>query len=346
MASIKPHPAGGFRAFVCVNGIRESKVLKGKREAQQWAAARELELHETGGKSPAVKYTLADALERYRDEVSPTKRGGRWEAVRINAFLHMCALRVKSPIGSITTNDLGAWRDDRLRSVSAGTVLREIALLSAVFECCRAEWKWIKANPISDMRRPKEPDHRDVVITMLQVKAMLRVMGHRYGPCKRSSQAVARAFLLALRTGMRAGEITKMRWEQVKEDFVTLPVTKTKPRDVPLEPKARRIIESMQGWDDVLVFGLTPQTLDALFRRYRVKAGLDGFTFHDSRHTAATWMAQRLDVLTLCKMFGWKNPAQAMVYYNPTASDIAKRLAGSKQATVKRPSVQETDQSR
>lgn len=328
MASIKPYPGGGFRAFVCVNGIRETKVLKGKREAQQWAASREVQLKEQGGKLPGDRFTLAQALEKYRDEVSPTKRGERWEAVRIGAFLHMLHMPVKKAIGSVTTEDMGIWRDARLKEVSAGTVLREIGLLSAVFECCRAEWKWIKVNPLTDMRKPKGPDHRDVLITMPQVRAMLTAMNHRRGACKRASQAAARAFLLALRTGMRAGEITKLQWCYVKEDYCILPVTKTKPRDVPLEPKAKRIIDSMAGWDDDKVFGLTPQTLDVMFRRYRDRAGLSGFTFHDARHTAATWMAGRLDVLTLCKMFGWKNPAQAMVYFNPKASDIAKRLAG------------------
>jgi hypothetical protein len=32
---------------------------------------------------------------RYRDEVSPTKRGGRWEAIRIAAMLKMKVLPVK-----------------------------------------------------------------------------------------------------------------------------------------------------------------------------------------------------------------------------------------------------------
>lgn len=58
----------------------------------------------------------------------------------------------------------------------------------------------------------------------------------------------------------------------------------------------------------------------------RDRAGLSGFVFHDTRHTAATWMAQKLHVLELCKVFGWKNPAQAMTYYNPKASDIATRM--------------------
>ncbi|MFI8143290.1 integrase, partial [Acinetobacter baumannii] len=51
------------------------------------------------------------------------------------------------------------------------------------------------------------------------------------------------------------------------------------------------------------------------------------FTFHDTRHTAATRIAPKLPLLDLCKMFGWTDPKRAMVYYNPTSSQIAARLS-------------------
>ena len=78
----------------------------------------------------------------------------------------------------------------------------------------------------------------------------------------------------------------------------------------------------------MLVFGITSQVLDSLFRRHRDRAGLAGFTFHDARHTAATRLAmsRKVDVLELCRIMGWKNPKQAMTYFNPTASQIAARL--------------------
>lgn len=71
---------------------------------------------------------------------------------------------------------------------------------------------------------------------------------------------------------------------------------------------------------------MSAQSLDANFRKYRARAGLSGFTFHDTRHTAATMLSHKVDVLTLCKIFGWSNTSQALTYYNPTASDIARRL--------------------
>jgi integrase len=63
-----------------------------------------------------------------------------------------------------------------------------------------------------------------------------------------------------------------------------------------------------------------------MFRRAKKRADIDNVHFHDARHTAATWMCNKVDVLTLCKIFGWKNTSQALTYYNPKAGDIAKRL--------------------
>lgn len=327
MASIKPYK-DKWRAQLYVAGVRDSATFRLKREAETWASVRTAEILSEKNTPIGNKFTFSQALKKYRDEVSPGKRGSRWEEIRIGAMLEMASLPLQLPIGEVATPHLAAWRDDRLKSVTPGTVLREMSLLSAILETARKEWQWIKENPIKDVGKPKRPDHREIVISRREIITMLREMGHAKGPCKSSSQAAARCFILALRTGMRAGEICGLTWDRVETDYCILVETKTKPRNVPLVPKASRLIESMRGWDSRLVFGISSQTLDALFRRYRDRAGLDGFTFHDSRHTAATWLARKLDVLTLCKMFGWKNPAQAMVYYNPTASDIAKLLSG------------------
>jgi hypothetical protein len=37
-------------------------------------------------------------------------------------------------------------------------------------------------------------------------------------------------------------------------------------------------------------------------------------------------LAPRVDVLTLCKIFGWSSTTQALTYFNPKAADIAERL--------------------
>lgn len=159
---------------------------------------------------------------------------------------------------------------------------------------------------------------------------MLRAMGWRSrAPVRSVAQAVGWCFVLALQTGMRAGELCGLRWQDVRGDFVVLHAGETKTgkgREVPLSPTAQRSIAALRGWDEALVFGLRAQTLDAMFRKYRGRAGLGGFTFHDARHTAATRLAPMVDVLTLCKIFGWSSATRALTYFNPTGRQLAMLL--------------------
>ena len=326
MASIQRYK-NGFRAFVCAAGVRKTKTFRTRREATAWAAECENSLHTAAHEVPAESHTLADALIRYRQDVAPWKRGRRVEFIHIEAFLRNELLPNRVPMRELKPEHFAAWKDARLRRVQPGTVLRELSTLSSVVEMARRELKWTDENPIRDVRKPRAPDHRDVIIHPWQLRRLLKAM--RYTPrgaVRSVSQAVAVCTLTAIRTGMRAGELCGLTWDRVAEDSCFLPVTKTKPRMVPLTKKAIRLIDKMRCYDPNLVFGISAQSLDANFRKYRARAGLSGFTFHDTRHTAATMLSHKVDVLTLCKIFGWSNTSQALTYYNPTASDIARML--------------------
>lgn len=329
MATPKKTKAGTWGVQIEVRGVRESATFQTKREADAWAARRKTEIVALATGSGGEVRTLRDALRRYAREVSPTKRGESKEIIRLAAFERQ-ALPLDKKLGQITTADLALWRDSRLAVNARGSVLRDMTLLGSVLEVARREWQWIGSNPMRHVKRPANPDHREVVIHGWQVRRMLRALGYTpRGPVASMGHAVAMAFLLALSTGMRAGEIAGLTWDRVRGDHVRLLETKNgSARDVPLSSVARRIIGRMQGFDTVLVFGISSQVLDALFRRHRDRAGLDGFTFHDSRHTAATRLAmsRKVDVLELCRIMGWKNPKQAMTYFNPTASQLAARL--------------------
>jgi integrase len=271
-------------------------------------------------------HTLRQGLRRYAEEISPTKRGAHWEIVRLAAFEGYC-LPLDTPMGAITGQHIAEFRDSRLVSVSAGSVRREISILSSMFETARIEWGWAGPNPCRDIRKPANSRHRERVLTPREIRIMLREMGYSRRPIRTASQALAVCMLVALRTGMRAGELASLQWGQVHDRHVHLPQTKSgRPRDVALSTRAKPLIERMRGWDKNLVFGMDPRTLSTLFRRYRERAGLEGFTFHDCRHTAATMISKKVDVLTLCKLFGWTDPKMAMIYYNPSAASIADML--------------------
>ena len=320
MASISPYKSG-FRAQIFLLGIRESQTFRTKREALAWASARETEIRRLESTPVDVRNTIGDLLDRYLEKVVPRHKGQVREASAVKAIkARLGEKKLQTPVANAKVV-LEEYRDNRLELVAGSTVLREIKILGVAFEAARREWDWLKENPVRSMWKPSSAAHRDRTISWSEIRGMLKAMKF---PHRRNN--VSLLFLVALRTGMRAGELCQLTWDRVSEKSVYLAETKTVAREVPLSKKARRLIEMARGRHADLVFGMKETTLSGLFIRYKKRAGYDGFRFHDSRHTAATWMAEKVEVLTLCKIFGWSDPKMAMVYYNPKAADIADRL--------------------
>ena len=331
MAKPKKTAQGSYRIQFEFGGERHSGTFDTAREANAFQAATLAASKQSAAGVKGHGMTLRDALRKFAQDESPKRRGERWELVRLAAFEKADhALPVGKLLAKFDEDDLKAWRDRRLISTSRGTVLRDMTLLSSVLETARVEWRWIALNPIRDVKKPASPAHRQRVIHPGEIRGILRALGYQRKGVASVSQAVATCFLLALATGMRAGELCGLRWADVMPMYVTAHDVKSKQkgvsRSVPLSPVAQRLVERLRGWDDVRVFGVSSATLDALFRRARGRAGLKGFTFHDARHSAATRMAGQLHILELCKVFGWKNTSQALTYFNPKAADIAAKL--------------------
>ena len=95
-------------------------------------------------------------------------------------------------------------------------------------------------------------------------------------------------------------------------------------RRVPLSALARRVLTDVGVGDRGV--GTTVRQKDALFRKIVKKAGIEGLTFHDSRHTAITRLAKKLTVLELARMVGHKDLNMLLVYYNESAEEIARKL--------------------
>lgn len=272
------------------------------------------------------KKTLGEALRKYSAEVSPTKKGERWEQIRIKAFLESLMPKLqKKLLEDVTTPLLAEWRDARLKDVSPGTVRRELNLLGSVLEMCRREWHWLHDNPLRDVRKPTSPAARRRGVSEREIERITLALG--YEPCKpvaTMSQQVAVAFLLSVETAMRQGEILALAPGRVDlaRRFVTLEKTKNgDERQVPLSSAAVALLASVNCQFDVKA-----GSADALFRRGRDAAGFHGVHFHDARSEGLTRLSKKFDVLSLARIVGHRDLKSLMIYYNETAEDMAKKL--------------------
>lgn len=318
MASVYKLPSGLWRAQVARNGQRKSATFSTKSAANQWATQLEAEIM-AAKRGEIPKKTARQALERYAAEVSPKKKGRRWEVLRLRAFAR--EEWAERWLTAVTSSDIAAWRDKRLQGVTPGSVQRDFNLLRSVFTLARKEWGWIGDNPMANVANPGDNKPRKRRIGWREIRAICRALGYP-GPSK--SAQVALAFLLALRTGMRVGELLSLTPATVDLNARVAHLTDTKngdDRDVPMTRKAVRLITGWIGWT------VDAASLDALFRKARDRCGIKDLHFHDSRAEALTRLSRKVDVMTLGKISGHRDlNLLQRVYYRETAAQIAARL--------------------
>ena len=312
-----------WRAQVFARGTRASKVCDTKAQASAWALEQQAEL--AGDKLPDK--TFAQALTRYAGEVAPKHKGEVWEVRRLTAMGRhkLAGKRLALIVGA----DIAEWRDDRLKSVSPASVLREMKLMRSVFESCRRDFGWLHVNPMQDVTRPTAPASRKRRITPDEIERLRLAFGlGDHLAADTATQRVGLAFLLGLETAMRAGEMLGLRWQDVElgARYVRLPRTKNgDAREVALSPPAVEILQLLPVGNGP-VFGLDEQSRDALFRKIRDRAALTDLHFHDSRAEAIWRLSKKLDVLQLARMIGHRDLKSLLIYYDESASEIAKRL--------------------
>jgi len=118
----------------------QTQTFDSKLLAQQWSRSVESDIDKgiTVDRRTAERTSLTQVLERYRREVTPTKRGAADENLRLQAMAQRPFARIR--MSALTSSHLSAYRDERLKMVSGATVNREFNVLSHAIETARREW--------------------------------------------------------------------------------------------------------------------------------------------------------------------------------------------------------------
>ena len=331
MATIEPR-GDKWRAKVRKGKINRSQTFKRKADALAWATKLEADI-DAGRVGSVPDKSFGELLKRYGQEVSVNKRGARWEQLRIELFIREYPSLCETRLPDIGPETFSAWRDERLKAVSQLTVRREWAILMHACNIAIKEWRWLTSNPISTVKKPDTVRARSRRPEDDETEAILLACGYRHDdPPSMQMNRVGAAWLFAIETAMRAGEICRVRPEEVsfEKRLLHIPTSKNgHSRDVPLSREAVRLLKQVmlatEGKETV--FELTAANLDALFRRAKEKALIEDLHFHDSRREALTRMARKLDVMTLAKVSGHRDLRILQnTYYAPNMEGVASLL--------------------
>jgi len=305
----------------------EVASFKTKTEAQAWARSIESTMDQGSYQSTqsAKDMLLADVLYRYMHEVTPSKRGAQREAEGIQFMLRQ---KIASySMMNLTPAVVAGYRDDRLKTVGAGTIIRELSILSGIISHARKEWSLPVANPCALVRKPPTPPGRTRLLTIAEETRLLDELK----PVRRRSPWMVPLVMLALESAMRRGELLSLRWENVNlvAQTVFLPLTKNgKARTVPLSKTAVAILEGLPNCGrEGLIFPISHMTMHNCFVDACRRAGITNLRFHDLRHTATSRLAEKLpNVIELAAVTGHETIQMLKRYYHPKAEAMAQKL--------------------
>ncbi len=267
---------------------------------------------------PAEPISITEAQERYlkdrADELRPLTLK-RYRSVFRGLDAHVPG---STPVARLTPDALSLYVLDP--SAKPNTQRTRRTLLRAFFAWCETEGL-TKTNPADALRRPKHDSTRSIIkrrVTEAELNAICAKVAEDHE--KRMEQSnrhiaaprlwLARAFRFAYYTGLRGGELARLRWNDVDIASGTLTLTEQKNGQasvLPLSRAAARVLESIpeSEKDSVYVFRNPVQRrgindlrefagkLNAFFVEYRDAAEIDRpITLHGLRHGFASRLAE------------------------------------------------------
>jgi len=205
--------------------------------------------------------------------------------------------------------------------VSNATVNRHLALIRSILRRCHREWEWLDRCPA--IRLLKEPTGRIVFLTQDQAAALLKEL----------PEHLRDMATFSLATGLRAANVTGLTWRQVdlarKMAWVHPDQAKgRKAIPVPFNDAAMEVVQRQWGQHAVKVFTYEGEPVTQVntkaWKKALKRAGIEGFRWHDLRHTWASWHVQNGTPLhVLQELGGWKTFAMVKRYAHFAVEHLA-----------------------
>lgn len=188
-------------------------------------------------------------------------------------------------VSDLTYRTIQEFVDERLESVSSGTVLKDVAYIKAAINKARRE-ELTDFVPNFPRIKPSQPRNR--WLTYEEEDRLVKAAAPHLKPIIR----------FAVDTGGRRSELLRLDWRYVDMANRRVTFVKTKngeDRTVRLCERACETLAALGPKDTGPVFTYGGKALTGFkssFDRAREKAGIEDFRFHDLRHTFASRLVQ------------------------------------------------------
>jgi integrase len=269
-----------------------------------------------GDELPAKKHreaTFGEVWKRYNEWLETAKTRPRDD--RAYYGKHLQPRFADKHLSKISTFDLERMKMELLKQgLAPATVKHNLVLVRQIFNKARAWGMWDGDNPVSKVTLPKLNNRRERFLSPEEAQQLLDEL-------ETVSRRLHDTALLSLHTGMRAGELFKLRWGHLDFDNDLIHIADPKggkSRKAFMNPVTKEMLQSRQiGGPEELVFlaygGKQIEGVSRAYFRAVERLGFNGgitdarqkVTFHTLRHTFASWLAlQGTPILAIKELLG------------------------------------------
>ena len=317
------------------DGSRRRKRFRREREAQRFWRAENVKIDSGAwsGSAP-MNLTLGGALERYR-HYSKVQHRSHKSYVEPALKMWERELDTTAQLSTITPAQVEDAKLRRAEHVGRSTVDKDLGVLKALFNWCMARGL-ATFNPVRKVKGFREDNTRLRYLTETEYQRLIEEAGKR----NVRSPFLAEKITLAVHTGLRRGNLFDLHWDQVDLLNQVLRVPRTKanhPHAVPLNETAMATVTSLRRdrSDSPYVFhhmggkhdGQPVKDVKNSFRAALEAAGIEDFTWHDLRHTFASWLVMRgASLRAVADLLGHRSLKMVMRYAHLSPAYLAKEV--------------------
>ena len=296
---------GKWQCVIRIKGYpATSKTFVMKKDAEFWAKNIELKYFREENDILKKDYPLfKDCLIKYRDEIVSHKRSKDMENKLVKYLLNESFVNLK--LNLVNNSVIAQYRDRSLKYLKPSSVIRRLAIISHIFSIARKEWGYKIENPVLDIRKPKISEPRNRRFSDDELNRLIN--GNK------TSSKMKAIIQIALETGMRQGEILRIKSEHIQDQTLFIPIAKTRPRTIPLTKKAFDILKNT-----IFPFGLNGIFVSKKFKKLCEYYNIKDAKFHDLRRQALTnfMKDKKLTIADTMLISGHSDPKMLLGVYN------------------------------
>ena len=285
MANITKLKSGKWRVQIRSHNKYISKSFLKKAHASMWAKEIEYQLDRDQYEdfSDSARISLGELITRYRDEITPHKKGRDTEKYKLNFILRHKIAKVK--LLSLKAKHIIDFKKDISEGRAPSTINKYIHYIYTVWEVAKLNWDIALPyrNPCELVKKEKIKDKIDRILSIEEYQDLLQA-------CTKSnldflSEIVEFAYI----TAMRFGEITKLKTSNINFEKSTALLIDTKNGETRLVPLTSRALEICQKFRfREKLFDINRDKFRHYFEQACFRAKVKNFRFHDLRACAIT----------------------------------------------------------